>query len=146
MERWRKLMSKSQRILFAWVVSIIATLGSLYFSEIVGYIPCKFCWFQRILMYPLVIILGVGYYKGELGIKHYGLPFSIIGMFVSAIHYLHQKTDIFDQVVKCTDGVPCSGEYINWLNFITIPFLAFTAFTIITVLLFYKTSEETKDE
>jgi disulfide bond formation protein DsbB len=134
-------MSNNLRILFAWIVAIIATLGSLYFSEIVGYIPCKFCWFQRILMYPLVIILGVGYYKGDIGIKHYGLPLSILGMAVSAIHYLHQKTNLFNEVVRCTDGVPCSGEYINWLNFITIPLLAFTAFTMITVLLLYKKSE-----
>lgn len=138
-------MSKNQRILVAWIVAVIATLGSLYFSEIAGFIPCKLCWFQRILMYPLVIILGIGYYKSDLGIKHYVLPLSILGMIVSAIHYLHQKTDLFEQVVKCTDGIPCSGEYINWLNFITIPLLAFTAFTMITVLLFYRT-DHTDDE
>lgn len=137
-------MSNNARVLLAWIVAIIATLGSLYFSEIAGFIPCKLCWFQRILMYPLVIILGVGYYKSDSGIKHYALPLSIVGIVVSAVHYLHQKTELFDQVVKCTDGIPCSGEYINWLGFITIPLLAFTAFTIITGLLLYRNNDEEK--
>jgi disulfide bond formation protein DsbB len=129
------------RLSIAWIVAIIATLGSLYFSEIAGFIPCNLCWYQRILMYPLVVILGVGYYKGDSSVKHYALPLSIIGIIVSSTHYLHQKTNLFDRIVRCTEGVPCSGQYINWFNFITIPLLAFVAFTVITICLVFKEND-----
>ncbi len=119
--------------LFAWIVSLIATLGSLYFSEIRGFIPCELCWYQRILMYPLVVILGIGFYKKDKLLPLYVLPFSIVGMAVGLLHYLHQKTDFFREAIQCTQGVPCSGQYINWLGFITIPFLSMTAFFLITI-------------
>lgn len=119
--------------LFAWIVSLIATLGSLYFSEIRGFIPCELCWYQRILMYPLVVILGIGFYKKDKLLPLYVLPFSIVGMAVGLLHYLHQKTDFFREAIQCTQGVPCSGQYINWLGFITIPFLSMTAFFLLTI-------------
>lgn len=117
----------------AWIVSIAAALGSLYFSEVRGFIPCELCWYQRILMYPLVVILGIGFYKKDKLLPLYALPFSIVGMAVGLLHYLHQKTDFFKQAIQCTQGVPCSGQYINWLSFVTIPFLSLVAFTIITI-------------
>ncbi|WLD94201.1 disulfide oxidoreductase [Alkalihalobacillus sp. AL-G] len=119
----------------AWIVSIVAVLGSLYFSEIAGFIPCQLCWYQRILMYPLVVIIGVGLYVDDAKLPYYVLPLSILGVFVSGFHYLHQKTEWFATAVQCTQGVPCSGEYINWIGFITIPFLALTAFIFITIFL-----------
>lgn len=121
---------------FAWVVSIIATLGSLYFSEIKGYIPCELCWYQRIAMYPLTIILGIAAFYDEKRIKKYILPITIIGGSISLYHYLVQKVPGFAAIKPCVQGVPCNAEYINWFGFITIPFLALTAFTIITVLMF----------
>ncbi len=75
----------------AWVVALVATLGSLYFSEIKGFVPCEFCWYQRILMYPLSLILGIAAYSGERKIKKYVLPLSITGMIVSTYHYMMQK-------------------------------------------------------
>ncbi|MGM7700310.1 disulfide oxidoreductase [Pseudalkalibacillus sp. Hm43] len=125
----------SKRTGIAWIISLVAVLGSLYFSEIAGFVPCQLCWYQRILMYPLAIILGVGLFLDEEKIHWYVLPFSVIGIFVSTYHFLHQKTDLFSKVGSCTQGVPCSGEYINWLGFITIPFLALMAFVGITVLM-----------
>ncbi len=119
--------------LFAWFAAIVATIGSLYFSEIRGFIPCELCWYQRILMYPLAIILGLGFYKKDANVSLYALPFSILGMGLALLHYLHQKTDWFKQAIQCTQGVPCSGQYINWLGFITIPLLSFAAFTFITI-------------
>ncbi|WP_257348333.1 disulfide oxidoreductase [Pseudalkalibacillus decolorationis] len=118
---------------FAWITSIVAVLGSLYFSEMAGFVPCELCWYQRILMYPLVVIIGIGLYTDDLKLPYYVLPLSVLGILLSSFHYLHQKTDWFDEAVACTEGVPCSGEYINWLGFITIPFLALVAFVIITV-------------
>ncbi len=119
----------------AWLISVIATLGSLYFSEVRQFIPCELCWYQRIAMYPLSIILGIAAYYGELKIKKYALPISSIGGAISLYHYLIQKVPSFAPVTPCTSGVPCNVQYINWLGFITIPFLALTAFSLITALL-----------
>lgn len=120
---------------FAWIVSVVATLGSLYFSEIRGFIPCELCWYQRILMYPLALILGIGTFQNDPSVKKFVLPMAIIGWCISLFHYLEQKVPGFAAIKPCTNGVPCSAEYINWLGFITIPFLAFTAFSLIIVLM-----------
>ncbi len=86
-------------------------------------------------MYPSAIILGIGWYIEDMKLPYYVLPFSVIGVGVSTFHYLHQKTEWFTQAVVCTQGVPCSGMYINWLGFITIPFLALIAFLSISVIM-----------
>lgn len=118
----------------AWLVSIIATLGSLYFSEVKGFIPCELCWYQRIFMYPLTLILGVATFKNDAALKQIVLPMSITGGIISVFHYMEQKIPGFGGIKPCASGVPCNSEYINWLGFITIPFLAMTAFTLITIV------------
>lgn len=70
------------RLFIAWAVSVIATLGSLYLSEIKGFLPCDLCWFQRIFMYPLTILLGIAYFKDDVGIAKYVLPLSFIGGYI----------------------------------------------------------------
>jgi disulfide bond formation protein DsbB len=120
-------------LLFSWVTAIVATLGSLYFSEVLHFIPCTLCWYQRILMYPLTIILGIAVYRGDMWIYKYVLPLSIIGMAISGYHTTLQKVPYLQQFEMCTSGVPCSMDYLNLLGFITIPLLAFTAFLIITL-------------
>ncbi|MFD0712687.1 disulfide oxidoreductase [Paenibacillus sp. GCM10027626] len=120
----------------AWMVAVVATLGSLYFSEIREFIPCELCWYQRILMYPLSILLGIAAYTNDRKIKKYVLPLSIIGGCISLFHYLEQKVPGFASIKPCVNGVPCSTQYINYFGFITIPFLALVAFTLISVLLF----------
>ncbi|RBP05563.1 disulfide oxidoreductase [Rossellomorea aquimaris] len=130
-----KEISRSQYFLYgAWLISIIATLGSLYFSEVRGFIPCELCWFQRIAMYPLTLILGVATFQNDSGLKKIILPMSIIGGAISLLHYLEQKVEGFGGIKPCANGVPCNAEYINWFGFITIPFLALTAFILITIL------------
>lgn len=117
----------------AWIASFIATLGSLYFSEIMQYTPCDLCWYQRIFMYPLVIILGIGVFKKDASIALYTLILSGIGGCISIYHYSIQKIDFLGENSISCGIVPCTGEYINWLGFITIPFLALIAFIIIFV-------------
>lgn len=117
----------------AWIVSVIATLGSLYFSEIRGFIPCELCWYQRIAMYPLSIILGIAAYNNETRIKKYVLPLSIIGGFISLYHYMMQRLPGIAAIKPCSQGVPCNAAYINWFGFITIPLLALIAFSLITI-------------
>lgn len=111
----------------------IATLGSLYFSEVAGYIPCELCWYQRILMYPLSFILLVGLLRTDENVAYYVLPLSIGGTAMGLHHYLLQK-GMVGHITVCAVGVPCTTAWINWLGFITIPFLSMTAFLIITVM------------
>lgn len=126
-------MNKSLSL--SWIAAIVATLGSLYFSEVRHFIPCTLCWYQRIFMYPLAIILGIAVYRNDRGIYKYVLPMSIIGMLISGYHTVLQKIPYLQQFEMCTSGVPCSKDYLNWLGFITIPLMAFIAFTIITISL-----------
>lgn len=123
------------RLFIAWAVSVIATLGSLYLSEIKGFLPCDLCWFQRIFMYPLTILLGIAYFKDDVGIAKYVLPLSFIGGGISLYHVTIQR--IFSatgNAVAC-GKVPCYTDYLNWFGFITIPLLALIAFVIIIVML-----------
>ncbi|MEK3992954.1 MULTISPECIES: disulfide oxidoreductase [Robertmurraya] len=131
-------MNSNQVYLYmAWIVSITAMLGSLYFSEIRGFIPCELCWYQRILMYPLTLILGIGTFQNDLSVKKIALPMAIIGWCISFYHYMLQKVPGLAELKPCVNGVPCTTEYINWFGFVTIPFLALTAFTIIIYLMIY---------
>ncbi|WP_212391543.1 disulfide oxidoreductase [Sporosarcina beigongshangi] len=136
--------SKPQGFLLyiAWVVSLIAMFGSLYFSEIKGYIPCELCWYQRILMYPLTLILGIGTFQNDISVKKFVLPLSIIGGSISFLHYLEQKIPGFGGIKPCVSGVPCSAQYINWFGFVTIPFLALVAFVIIATCMFFIKSKK----
>jgi disulfide bond formation protein DsbB len=120
---------------FSWLVSMVATLGSLYFSEIRNFVPCELCWFQRVLMYPCSLILGIATFKNDSSVTKYILPMTILGMIVSFNHYLEQKVPGFQGIKPCVNGVPCNTEYINWLGFITIPFLSLIAFSLITTSL-----------
>jgi disulfide bond formation protein DsbB len=133
-------------LLLAWVAALIATIGSLYFSEVLHYIPCTLCWYQRIFMYPLAIILGIAFYQNDKGITKYALPLSIVGMVISGYHTVLQKVPYLQQFEMCTSGVPCSEDYLNWLGFITIPMLAFIAFTIITISLLLMAYKQKKEE
>ena len=124
-------------LLFMWVVSLVATLGSLYFSEIRGYIPCTMCWFQRIFMYPIVIITTVAVIQKNAKIALTTAVFSVIGGCISLYHYGVQKIDFLTESAPACGLVSCTGQYINWLGFITIPFLALTAFILIAITSFY---------
>jgi disulfide bond formation protein DsbB len=122
----------------ALLAAIIATCGSLYFSEVLGWIPCELCWYQRILMYPLVVILAAGILRDDRGVHWYVLPLSLTGMAVSLYHLLMTLQVI--PPADCAGGVPCSVDYLApyftgvW-SFIRIPGLAFAAFTIISVMM-----------
>ncbi len=119
----------------AWLVAIVATAGSLYFSEVRSFVPCALCWWQRILMYPLVVVLGVATFRQDAGVWRTALPLSVLGLGTSTYHYLIQKVPGFAPPASCASGVPCSAQYIDWFGFVTIPLLAGIAFALITALL-----------
>ncbi|HSM56496.1 MAG TPA: disulfide oxidoreductase [Candidatus Sulfomarinibacteraceae bacterium] len=118
----------------AMLVALVATLGSLYYSEVAGFVPCVLCWYQRILMYPLVLIIFVGLVSRDAFLPRYVLPLSVMGMGVSTYHYLTQLGIVGGSNV-CAAGVPCSLRYVNWLGFVTIPFQALIGFVLITALM-----------
>lgn len=114
----------------AWV----ATLGSLYFSEVAHYVPCVLCWYQRILMYPLALIIAIGLLRKDENLPVFILPFSLPGLGIALYHYLLEKTDLFDSAATCQAGVPCTTQWINWFGFVTIPFLSLIGFLVITLM------------
>ncbi|MFB6286791.1 MAG: disulfide oxidoreductase [Candidatus Bipolaricaulia bacterium] len=119
-----------------WLVAIVATGGSLYLSEVVGFVPCKLCWLQRIFMYPLAIVLGMASFRQDRPFAIYALPLTVIGGLIALFHYLEQKVPGIGAASICRGGgVPCDAEYINWLGFVTIPSLALIAFVLITACL-----------
>ena len=118
----------------AFAPALIAMLGSLFYSEIVGFVPCTLCWYQRILMYPLTLIILVGILKQDEYLPYYVLPFSVIGMGVSSYHYLIQR-GIFAHPATCSVGIPCNLSYVNYFGFITIPLMTLAVFTMITVIM-----------
>lgn len=124
------LVSRHIALLAAW----IATCGSLFFSEVLGWVPCVLCWYQRILMYPLALLLAIGIVHRDRGLHIYVLPFSIAGIAISLYHHLLIKTDWLPPPA-CVSGVPCNVDYLNVFGFITIPWLALTAFVIITLMM-----------
>ncbi|MEF3303708.1 disulfide oxidoreductase [Paenibacillus sp. GYB003] len=128
----RKFMAENGLHL-SWAIALVAMLGSLYFSEVKGYLPCKLCWYQRILMYPQVFLLGIAAVRKQQ-VYMYVLPMTILGGCISLYHYLMEKTDLFPSNSFSCGIVPCDAQYINWFGFVTIPFLALTAFTLITAI------------
>lgn len=123
-------------LFFAWLVALIAMLGSLFLSEVMEYPPCTFCWYQRILMYPLVIIFLVGLFPLDRNVFKYSIPFVVLGWLVALYHNLLQFGIISEDMTPCTQGIPCSTKYIDVFGFLTIPMLSFIAFSVILALLF----------
>lgn len=109
----------------------MAMLGSLYFSEIAKYPPCTLCWYQRICMYPLVVLFMVGLIRRDKGVWSYGVPLAVIGWMIAAYHNLLYWKILPESEATCQLGVSCTTTYISYFGFITIPLLSWTAFTVI---------------
>jgi len=122
-------------VLLCFLVATIATLGSLFFSEIMEFVPCSMCWYQRIFMYPLVLLFLVNLLYPDDKLFKYTMPLVTTGLFFSIYHNLLMFDIIPESIVPCVSGVPCSTEYINWLGFITIPFLSLVAYCVLFILL-----------
>lgn len=126
-------------LFIAFLTSLIATLGSLFFSEVMNFVPCSLCWYQRIFMYPLVFIFLANLLYPDKSVLKYSLPLVIVGLGISIYHNLLILKIIPETLSPCVQGVPCSVDYLNWFGFITIPSLSFIAFlTILIALIAYK--------
>jgi Disulfide bond formation protein DsbB len=118
----------------AWLVAAGATLGSLYFSEVANYTPCRLCWYQRIAMYPLAVILFVAMLRRDRAVKWYAVPIAAIGAAVSAYHYLIEWKPWIDSG-SCEVTVPCTIPWFRELGFVTLAFMAFAGFAAVITLL-----------
>jgi disulfide bond formation protein DsbB len=120
----------------AFVVSAVATGGSLFFSEIAGFVPCELCWFQRICMYPLSIITLLAAIAGDYRVARYLLPLPAVGACVSVYHLLVEN-GVVGQSTSCLVSAPggCATKWINEFGYMTIPTLALTAFVLLIQLL-----------
>ncbi len=136
---------KKYFLYFAWIIALTAMLGSLYFSEVLKLPPCVLCWYQRILMYPLVLIIPIGIVSMDKKVYRYVLPMSVTGMAVAFYHYLLYVKLIPDTYAPCGIGVSCTTRLIEWFGFINIPLLSFISFTLITLLMiFYSKNQESE--
>lgn len=125
----------SKTIFYCFLLASIATLGSLFFSEFMDFIPCTMCWYQRIFMYPLVVIFLINLLESDYSVFKYAIPLALIGFGFAFYHNLLMWGIISEDIVPCKHGVPCSTEYFEYLGFINIPFLSLTAFSLILVIL-----------
>ncbi|HVQ44082.1 MAG TPA: disulfide oxidoreductase [Candidatus Saccharimonadia bacterium] len=119
----------------AWTIVALSVAMSLYFSDIRGFVPCNLCWYARILMYPLVVIIGVGILRRERHWVAYAVPLVGAGWLLELYHSLLQWGIVPETLARCIATVPCTTKYINYFGFITIPFLGLLAFTAIGVCL-----------
>jgi disulfide bond formation protein DsbB len=117
----------------AFVVAGLATAGSLYFSEIAHFEPCRLCWYQRIAMYPLVVVLGIAARRGDVGVRRYALPLAAIGAVIATYHYALEWFPSLDSGV-CSATTPCTTIWFRELGFISLPYLALSAFGLIIAL------------
>jgi disulfide bond formation protein DsbB len=124
-----------QGVLLAWIVALVTTAGSLYYSEHLGFIPCELCWYQRILMYPLVFVLGVGWLRRDTKVWMTALPFIVVGAPLSLYHWLVERVPSFAESSSCSVVAPCSAPYFEKLGFVTLAWMCLSSFLLIGSLL-----------
>jgi disulfide bond formation protein DsbB len=107
----------------AAIVAVVATTGSLWFSEGAGWVPCRFCWFQRIFMYSLAVILTVAAFRRDRGVKWFAAPLAIVGMCISVWHHLIERR-VLEESSVCTSFTSCRNAYHE--SFGSIGFDSFT--------------------
>jgi disulfide bond formation protein DsbB len=127
-------MLGSTSLWLAFVIALVATSGSLYLSEVARFTPCTLCWYQRIAMYPLVIILGIAAWRGDRGVRRYVVPLATVGAVIAAYHVALQRLPGLPSGT-CSLDVPCTAIYVERFGFVTIPFMALIAFLSILALL-----------
>lgn len=119
---------------WAWAVALVAMSGSLYFSDVLKWPPCLLCWYQRIAMYPMVLVLGVGLFRADAGVWRFALPLPIVGAIISAYHVALQYQPHLE-VLQCSAGIPCTARLLLIYGFISIPVMAGAGFLLIIGLL-----------
>ncbi|MCF6324344.1 MAG: disulfide bond formation protein B [Gammaproteobacteria bacterium] len=124
------------KLLFTcWLIAMLATLGSLFFSEVMGLIPCELCWYQRIFIYPLAVMLLFALHPLDTRVVRYALPLAIIGTLFTLYHSLLFYGLIPENLQPCRQGISCADEGMMLMGVLPIPLLSLAAFGMIVVLL-----------
>ncbi|MEW6713662.1 MAG: disulfide bond formation protein B [Nitrospirota bacterium] len=132
-----KTTNSNWNILFiCWLIASISALGSLFFSEIMKFAPCVLCWYQRISLFPLVLIFSMGLFSFDKSVVKYALPLALAGWLIAFYHNLLYTGIIPESAQPCSKGVSCTEDYIKLFGIFTIPMLSLMAFSAIVVLLF----------
>jgi disulfide bond formation protein DsbB len=119
----------------AWLIAAAGTLGALFFGEVMKLPPCSLCWYQRVFLFPLALVLPFALFPFSRAVVRAVLPLPVIGWLLAGWQQLLVAGIIPERVAPCTQGVPCSETVITWFGFVTIPLLSFAAFTAIAALL-----------
>ena len=126
---------KKYVLYLAWFQALAATLGSLFFSEVLKFPPCVLCWYQRMCLYPITVILAVGILRKDTKVDYYVWPFLIAGWLIALYHNLLYYSILPEAAAPCIAGISCTTRFIEWFGFITIPLLSLSAFTILGVFM-----------
>jgi disulfide bond formation protein DsbB len=122
-------------IFSAWLIAMVSTLAALFLGEVMGYTPCVLCWYQRIAMFPLVLVLAAGLFPFDPRVVRYALPLALAGLGLALFHLALTAGWIPESIRPCQQGVPCSNIPVIWFGFVTIPLLSVLSFSLIAVLL-----------
>lgn len=126
-------------LFLCWFLAAVSTTGSLFFSYVMQFEPCVLCWYQRIFLFPLVIILAIGLFPFDKSVVKYGLPLAIAGWLAALYHTLLYSGVIPESIQPCSQGVSCTEKYIELFGFVTIPMLSLLSFSTIIGLLVFLT-------
>lgn len=135
MDKQQEINSDWLLIFSAWLIAAVSTLGSLFFSEVMELTPCVLCWYQRIFLFPLAIILLIGLFPLDKKVVNYALPLAIIGLLFTVYHCLLFFGVIPENLQPCSQGVSCTDDNMELFGFLPIPLLALIAFLMIIILL-----------
>lgn len=119
----------------AWIVALTASLGALFIGEVMGQLPCELCWFQRIFMFPLAIILGIAAFRSDRGVTPYAMTLAAAGWVVSFYHILLYFGLAPENIQPCGSGPSCSDDAMTLFDSIPIPLLSLSAFSAILFFL-----------
>ena len=123
-----------QALWLGFVVAAVSMAGSLYFSEVANFVPCRLCWYQRIAMYPLVPILGIAAWRRDLGVRPYAVALAAVGAVIAAYHVLLERFPTLESSV-CEPANPCTLIWVRRFGYLTIPTMALSAFALVLTLL-----------
>ena len=137
MQRTKHSPNREWMLLFiCWLVAAGATIGSLFFSSVMEFAPCVLCWYQRIFLFPLVLLLAVGLFPFDRAAVKYALPLALAGWLTAFYHNLLYAGIVPEKIQPCSQGVSCTEEYIKLFGVLHIPMLSLLSFTIIIIILF----------
>ena len=126
----------SYTLFLTWLGTLFAVAGSLFFSEVMHFPPCVLCWYQRIPMFSLAVVLATAVYFQDKKVLRYAFPLWALGIAIASYHLLVYYHLVPESITPCSQGVSCSERQIAWFGFVSIPLLSFSAFLLVGVGLF----------